>query len=90
MTTNRSLMTRLLLASAVALAIPLAAQARPPGGGCGDHEMRMGPGMHDMQGMRCEHCDHDRRGMGPRGRRSLPPMLPASTSVTSGVTGFVS
>ncbi len=73
MTTNRSLMTRLLLTGAVALTIPLAAQARPPGGGCGDHEMRMGPGMHDMQ---CEHCDHDRRGGWDRDDGDqLPPML---------------
>ena len=73
MPANRSLMTRLLLASAVALAIPLAAQARPPGGGCGDHEMRMGPGMHDKQ---CEHCDPERRGGWDREEGDqLPPML---------------
>lgn len=76
MTANRSLMTRLLLTSAIALAIPLAAQARSPGGGCGDHEMRMGPGMQDRQGMRCEHCDHDRRGGWDReDGEQLPPML---------------
>ncbi|TAK50872.1 MAG: periplasmic heavy metal sensor [Gammaproteobacteria bacterium] len=48
MTTNRSLITRLLLASAVALAIPLAAQARGPGGDCCDHAMHGGPGMQCM------------------------------------------
>lgn len=72
MTAKRSLMTRLLLTSVVALAIPVAL-ARPQDGEGGDPGMQAGSGMCDMEH---EHHRHHR----PRGREQadgerLPPML---------------
>ncbi len=72
MTAKRSLMTRLLLTSVVALAIP-AVQAQPPDGKDGDPGMKAGSGMYDMEH---EYYRHHR----PWGREQadgehLPPML---------------
>lgn len=70
MSMDRSLTTRILLAGAIALAVPLAVQARPFSGERCDHDKHGGPGMHGMYG------DHDRHGGWdrPDGER-LPRML---------------
>lgn len=72
-TDQRSLMTPLLLTSAVVLALPVAALASPPAGDHQEHEMGAGPG---MGGMPCEQRMLHRRGewRTPDGEY-LPPML---------------